>query len=395
MLCHSQQSLLLADGESLVLQVVPASLVPQSVRMMRNRFSGVLEKRIVALRFTRDTHGLSTDAYAAYVEGILEKFDTTRRERGVCIVAPETLKSLMLKCVELHPNNRPAGDSDVVAKDRAWRALCKIMRMWRAHGVLLLDEVDVLLHPLKSELNFPIGDKQPLHFAPFRWDFPLDLLEFIRQATTAATTDVEQASVSAASSNGLDTDAGLLAELTGIIRDGVAESTVQTHPHLILLSKAFYKTRMEPVVARWVVAYLWQQPAVASSFVATDSSSGPAGVPTRVPAELRAAVQAYVRDTASEAQSSAVVAAASRVCMQHLNLARQWVTLSLIHVLSKINRVSYGLLSSDDLARLVASSGAVPTSRKLLAVPFDAKDVPSRASEFAHPEVGPRDGVAV
>ena len=31
--------------------------------------------------------------------------------------------------------------------------------MWRTKGVLLMDEVDLLLHPLKSELNFPIGAK--------------------------------------------------------------------------------------------------------------------------------------------------------------------------------------------------------------------------------------------
>ena len=26
-------------------------------------------------------------------------------------------------------------------------------------GCLVMDEVDLLLHPLKSELNFPLGDK--------------------------------------------------------------------------------------------------------------------------------------------------------------------------------------------------------------------------------------------
>ena len=35
------------------------------------------------------------------------------------------------------------------------RALVKVMQMFR-EGVLIMDEVDMLLHPLKSELNFPI-----------------------------------------------------------------------------------------------------------------------------------------------------------------------------------------------------------------------------------------------
>ena len=35
------------------------------------------------------------------------------------------------------------------------RALVQVMQMFR-EGVLIMDEVDMLLHPLKSELNFPI-----------------------------------------------------------------------------------------------------------------------------------------------------------------------------------------------------------------------------------------------
>ena len=31
-------------------------------------------------------------------------------------------------------------------------------------GVALLDEVDLLLHPLKSELNWPLGSEEPLDF---------------------------------------------------------------------------------------------------------------------------------------------------------------------------------------------------------------------------------------
>jgi hypothetical protein len=32
-----------------------------------------------------------------------------------------------------------------------------------------MDEVDLILHPLKSELNFPIGTKLDLDFHPLRW----------------------------------------------------------------------------------------------------------------------------------------------------------------------------------------------------------------------------------
>jgi hypothetical protein len=32
------------------------------------------------------------------------------------------------------------------------------------NGALILDEVDLVLHPLKSELNWPLGGKEPLDF---------------------------------------------------------------------------------------------------------------------------------------------------------------------------------------------------------------------------------------
>lgn len=39
----------------------------------------------------------------------------------------------------------------------------RILRIFR-DGALLLDEVDLILHPLKSELNWPLGAKEPLDF---------------------------------------------------------------------------------------------------------------------------------------------------------------------------------------------------------------------------------------
>ena len=70
-----------------------------------------------------------------------------------------------------------------------------------------------------------------------------------------------------------------------------------------------------------------------------------------------------------------------------LNLGHDWLQSYLPFVLQKINRVHFGLLQPHDLKLLEDDGVKVPTSRKLVAVPFVAKDVPSRASEFAHPDV--------
>lgn len=67
-----------------------------------------------------------------------------------------------------------------------------------------------------------------------------------------------------------------------------------------------------------------------------------------------------------------------------MNLASDWIQTLLPHVLSKINRVSFGILTPADLA---VADPRMPYSRRVMAVPFVGKDVPSRSSEFAHPDV--------
>ena len=44
-------------------------------------------------------------------------------------------------------------------------------------SLLVLDEVDLILHPLKSELNWPLGKRKPLDFGASRWAVPFHLLD--------------------------------------------------------------------------------------------------------------------------------------------------------------------------------------------------------------------------
>ena len=66
-----------------------------------------------------------------------------------------------------------------------------------------------------------------------------------------------------------------------------------------------------------------------------------------------------------------------------LNLGHDWLSSILPHVLGKIDRISFGLLSKRDLENM---QNAQPLSRQLCAVPFMGKDVPSGAAEFAQPD---------
>lgn len=70
-----------------------------------------------------------------------------------------------------------------------------------------------------------------------------------------------------------------------------------------------------------------------------------------------------------------------------LNLCHNWLSTFLPHCLAKVNRVSFGLLSMEDCKAALLADPHVPRSRLKLGVPFVGKDVPSRSSEFAHPDV--------
>ena len=73
----------------------------------------------------------------------------------------EAIESKALEAIKLldAQMGEDANDQDLGA---AADEVAAILRLWRERGVLLMDEVDLLLHPLKSELNFPIGQKKPI-----------------------------------------------------------------------------------------------------------------------------------------------------------------------------------------------------------------------------------------
>ena len=58
------------------------------------------------------------------------------------------------------------------------RTLADVLSIFRK-SVGLLDEVDVLLHPLKSELNFPIGNRDRIDLFGYRWELPIFILDAI------------------------------------------------------------------------------------------------------------------------------------------------------------------------------------------------------------------------
>jgi thiol-disulfide isomerase/thioredoxin len=399
-------ALMLADGKSLVTQVCPDALLEMTRDVMRSCFSSVINKRVYSLAFDRSsTASNSVEA----IERLAKKLELARQQGAVVCTTPGTVKSLMLKYVDLLQSVEAAlpilrcptdrlGDkfedkalqmgSDLADNALKADALARIIKMWGSGegGVALLDEVDLLLHPLRSELNFPIGAKEPLESSEFRWDFPIFLLEaFLYSKDKRISIDDFRPTPQAVA---------ILFEISKAIDDGQQRMAMQSSPHPSLLRKDYYDAHLKTPMAKWSMLWLVEQAemidAIAESVA--HSKSGSSSDASWTDGKVRALLLAYVEeDVTLLAEAQKLIRTWSgRKAVKMLNLARDWVCTFAAHILSKVNRVGFGLLYPRDVAlwqKMEGSEVVQGASRMLLAVPFAALEVPSRASEFAHPEV--------
>jgi hypothetical protein len=209
---------------------------------------------------------------------------------------------------------------------------------------------------------------------------------------------------------------GILEQLSAVIEQGYALAALQSSPHLTLLNEEWYERSMKPVVAQWMLLFLeanhvsglktehmvayisndgtpligtaWDaavEEAAAAKAQATTSGESPGSRPAKKPSEgsgTHALRRLYalidLKLAAKELSAKA---------MQLLNLCADWLSTYLPHCLSKLDRVSFGLLSMKEIKRLAVTEPHMPRSRLKLAIPFVGKDVPSAASEFAHPDI--------
>eukprot|EP01047_Picozoa_sp_COSAG01_P100195 COSAG01_NODE_30089_length_623_cov_0.895038_1_plen_193_part_10 len=190
---------------------------------MWSAFSVIITKRILTLAFDRSSCSSSVE-----VEQLIKKLHYTRRTGGIVITTATAIKSLMLKFVEVQRRlamadaevlqavtltdkqiRKPRLKTEVTKLKGAIDAsdkLAEVLKVWKT-GFLLADEVDMLLHPLKSELNFPIGNKKRLEPWSLRWGMSMVCLESLFG----------------------------FAQLTAVLEEGYRLRHLQRKPHLILL----------------------------------------------------------------------------------------------------------------------------------------------------------------
>ena len=289
-------ALLLGDGTQLVMQCVPAALLEMSRAVMRAVFSRVLIKAVYTLSFDRLCDARHTARLCA-------KLRKARDTRAVVVCNPTSLKALTLKLVETFHLLAHARQIDVAAsasvagkvaqgmgmilnagkgvlrrlggvgtsrhldavsalREEATRCV-EVLGLFRS-AVLLVDEVDLVLHPLKSELNWPLGDKVPLDMTEgrspgLRWQLPWFLLDGLLGSDGSGGGGGGGGGRGGGGGGGLETNPmarAARAALKAKIAEGVAAHMLQASPHLLLLSPAWYREQLKPLLAEWAVFWL-------------------------------------------------------------------------------------------------------------------------------------------
>ena len=193
-----------------------------------------------------------------------------------------------------------------------------------------------------------------------RWHIPFHLLDGLFYAIEGRmTVDLERSRDAVK----------VLEDVKKVLESGISRNLIQTEPHTVLLSRSFYTRELKGLLCRWMLIFM--------------STRGLRGISDKDALE-------YLKNGPARSRPEIVQLIKGKVSDEHvkmMNLSHDWLETFLPFTLAKIDRVKYGLLSKNDLERLLAIDPRIPKNRKLLAVPFVGKDCPSLASEFSHPDV--------
>ena len=300
------------------MQVVPPALLEFSRSILRTTFSSIMQKRVYTLECDRAT---------VVTPNIRGKLQNAMRSSGVVISTPTTIKSFMLKLIEsldiIRDLDRPARTMKI-EQDAA--ELSRILTLFK-DGILIMDEVDLILHPLKSELNFPIGPKLELdpkpHNSHLRWGLPIHLLDAVFYA------ERESMSVPFGESKRANE---ILARLCVVIENGYSENALQKSPHLVLLNPDWYHDKMRTLMAEWVS--LWMDAQHLTGITTEDAIAfmehGPPKLTlTQLSSEQEALVQleAKISETAEGDEKNILVLRADRRRKQLMDEKRGEVVL--------------------------------------------------------------------
>lgn len=233
-------ALVLADTERIVCIVVPQALLEFSRSVLRSAFASVVQKQISTFKCDR---AVDIDFnFSSHVQAV-------RAEGNVLLSTPGDVKSLLLRFLEqleIACDRRAKRNTPQLRRETL--EMGRVIELLQQQSVCMIDEVDMVLHPLKSELNFPTGPKSLIHHAPARWCLPLHVLDgfFAVEDTSHVPAQLKESHAAHK----------ILEQLRIVIRSGVERKLLQKNPHLVLLNEDFYHNEMKPILCQWLGLWL-------------------------------------------------------------------------------------------------------------------------------------------
>ena len=157
----------LADGKRLVRVVVLKPLAKQMFAVLVRRLSGLANRRIFYLPFSRDVKALTAG------QDLQALFDSCRQERGILMVQPEHILSFKLMGIDMaiRMEDTLSDVADMLLASQRW--LFKNSRD-------ILDESDEIMS-IKYQLVYTSGVQEPLQDHPERWIRVQEILHCARK----------------------------------------------------------------------------------------------------------------------------------------------------------------------------------------------------------------------
>ena len=294
--------LLATTAEKACVVCCPAAILGFTCRVLRERMVGVLARPVLVFSFNRSTE-VSDDLYL----NLLHAQDA----RAALCCGPTALKSMMLRflltILDMDTTHSLGCEEKVVKEHRSrsiresmadfmpWvrgqsaqekrgerlkqlryevQVLSDSFRVFRS-AVLVLDDIDLLMHPLRSELHWPLGESHRLDFtaklgaqaslpasraaaavsfvdgSPIgaRWQGAFHLLDGFFSCQLPPGPGV-------VAFDGSGQAAAILNRLQSSVKIGLQQKHLQASPHLALLSVEFYHEELLPILADWMLLWL-------------------------------------------------------------------------------------------------------------------------------------------
>ncbi|KAF8434572.1 hypothetical protein L210DRAFT_3649069 [Boletus edulis BED1] len=375
----------LADGNQLVRVMVPKALLPQTLQLLSDRLSGLVNKPVYHMTFFRN------DAFATGVdlEHVYKFMSKCMDERGIVVMQPEDVLSIKLACVEtrllrygigsnptpvmqkrgfeyvLHAltdwsseslnqntyvsaligevkqwhrepgtleNSRQAKGDEFI-RHRQGDALMGIQRFLEAHARDILDESDDILRP-QFQLIYATGYQHCFEGAPDRWLIAQQVLRLVqRHAHLLSTSD----------SYAMRCDGGSLGSF----------------PHIHILQAEGGQKMM--------------------SLITQDILDGRLSTLSFHPElGLRGAIREFILNKDIHPDTVMVVE-------KYARQSTSWGSLLLLRGLLAHNILLFSL--TQRRWRVDYGLDKISPPRTMLAIPYRAKDVPAKSAEFGHPDI--------